>query len=167
MTDGSSVIVEGSFGRDGYRSTKALGYLMKVGGSLWIACVGERRSDPLPLFKAKDAARRMDRERDFGTDVSDPVHALNLATAADLDGGNQIVTMPIDVMGGQNRRRGIIAPEIREAVLATEIGFIAVADEGAAQPLQGDHYPLEFYEDGYPKLPAFLDRRLAREEALK
>ena len=167
MTDGSSVIVEGSFGRDGYRSTKVLAYLMKVGGSLWIACVGERRSDPLPLFKAKDAARRMDRERDFGTDVSDPVRALNLATAADLDGGNRMPPWPIDVMGGQNRRRGIIAPEIREAVLATEIGFIA--DEGSAQPLQGESgtFDLEFREDGYPKLPAFLDRRLVREECLK
>ena len=28
--------------------------------------------------------------------------------------------------------------------------------------LQGDDYPLEYYEDGYPKLPACLDRRAAR-----
>ncbi len=26
-------------------------------------------------------------------------------------------------------------------------------------PLQGDDYPLEFYEDGFPKLPACLDRK--------
>jgi hypothetical protein len=26
--------------------------------------------------------------------------------------------------------------------------------------LQGDDYALEYYEDGYPKLPACLDRRL-------
>ena len=25
--------------------------------------------------------------------------------------------------------------------------------------LQGDNYPLEYHEDGYPKLPACLDRR--------
>jgi hypothetical protein len=25
--------------------------------------------------------------------------------------------------------------------------------------LQGDDYPLEYYEDGYPKLPSCLDRR--------
>ena len=25
--------------------------------------------------------------------------------------------------------------------------------------LQGDDYPFEYYEDGYPKLPACLDRR--------
>ena len=27
-------------------------------------------------------------------------------------------------------------------------------------PLQGDDYPLEYYEDGFPKLPACLDRRV-------
>ena len=29
-------------------------------------------------------------------------------------------------------------------------------------PLQGDDYPLEYYEDGYPKRPACLDRRIGR-----
>ena len=28
--------------------------------------------------------------------------------------------------------------------------------------LQGDNYPLEFYEDGFPKLPACLDRRAVK-----
>ena len=28
--------------------------------------------------------------------------------------------------------------------------------------LQGDDYPLEYYEDGYPKLPASLDRTSVR-----
>lgn len=26
------------------------------------------------------------------------------------------------------------------------------------ETLEGDDYPLEYYEDGYPKLPACLDR---------
>jgi len=30
---------------------------------------------------------------------------------------------------------------------------------GPSTALQGDDYPLEYYEDGYPKLPATLDRR--------
>ena len=29
--------------------------------------------------------------------------------------------------------------------------------------LQGDDYPLEYYEEGYPKLPACLDRRVSRD----
>ena len=28
-----------------------------------------------------------------------------------------------------------------------------------SEPLQGDDYPLDYYPDGYPKLPACLDRR--------
>ena len=28
--------------------------------------------------------------------------------------------------------------------------------------LQGDDYPLEFYKDGYPKLPACLNRRVSK-----
>ena len=31
-------------------------------------------------------------------------------------------------------------------------------------PLEGDDYPLEYYPDGYPKLPSCLDRRKARVE---
>ena len=31
-------------------------------------------------------------------------------------------------------------------------------DEPVPQPLQDDDYPLEYYEDSYPKLPACLDR---------
>ena len=31
-------------------------------------------------------------------------------------------------------------------------------------PLQGDEYPLEYYPDGYPKLPSCLDRRKAMVE---
>jgi hypothetical protein len=30
--------------------------------------------------------------------------------------------------------------------------------------LQGDDYPLEYYPDGYPKLPACLDRRAQRQQ---
>ena len=29
-------------------------------------------------------------------------------------------------------------------------------------PLQGHDYPLEYYEDGYPKLPSCLDRRASK-----
>ena len=33
---------------------------------------------------------------------------------------------------------------------------------GPSAALQGDEYPLEYYEDGYPKLPVCLDRRPER-----
>ena len=33
-------------------------------------------------------------------------------------------------------------------------------------PLQGDDYPLEYYPDGYPKLPPCLDRRHPKQESV-
>ena len=59
MTDGVNVIVDVSR-RSQLQSTRALGYLMKVGDK-WIAAVGEQRSQLLPLLKAKDAAKAMHR----------------------------------------------------------------------------------------------------------
>jgi len=33
-------------------------------------------------------------------------------------------------------------------------------------PLKGDDYPLEYYDDGYPKLAACLDRRKPEQESV-
>ena len=49
-------------------------------------------------------------------------------------------------------------PEAPAATLLPSYGFGKVGDP----PLQGDDYPLEYYDDGFPKLPACLDRRRAR-----
>ena len=38
-------------------------------------------------------------------------------------------------------------------------GQTSVPDESTAKPLQGDDYQLDYYADGYPKLPECLDRR--------
>ena len=48
VTDGEKVILEGSLGRDNYKTTRALGWLMEIDGGGWVACVGNRRSKPLP-----------------------------------------------------------------------------------------------------------------------
>ena len=61
MTDGEKFISEGSLGRDNYKTTRAIGWLMEIDGGGWVACVGDRRNKPLPLNKAKDAARDMHR----------------------------------------------------------------------------------------------------------
>ena len=37
--------------------------------------------------------------------------------------------------------------------------YVSLADCLTTGALRGDDYPLEYYEDGYPKLPACLDRR--------
>ena len=71
MTDGVNVIVEGSFGRDNYKATRALGYLMKVGDK-WIAAVGTQRSKLLSLPKAKEAAKAMHRGDETCEEPEDP-----------------------------------------------------------------------------------------------
>lgn len=48
-----------------------------------------------------------------------------------------------------------LSPAAPDADQAASYGFGRPGDK----PLSGDDYPLEFYEDGYPKLPACLDRR--------
>jgi hypothetical protein len=58
-------------------------------------------------------------------------------------------------MGGS--RRGRIDPKLRQAILETE--RVLVVERVTPGALQGDDYPLEYYEDAFPKLLACLDRR--------
>jgi hypothetical protein len=69
---------------------------------------------------------------------------------------------PFDLMGGQ--RHGLklstsaVDPKLGQAILDTEQALI-VEDKPRPKLLKGDDIVLEYHEDGYPKLPAFLDRR--------
>ena len=79
---------------------------------------------------------------------------------------------PINLMGMNNRQTPLmkvdpksIDPESIRAVL--DIERVLIVDEQPSTPgaLQGEDYQLEYYEDGYPKLPACLDRRIKLAEA--
>jgi hypothetical protein len=50
-----------------------------------------------------------------------------------------------------------IEPKLRESIIETE--RLLKDEEPASHPLLGDDIQLEYYEDGYPKLPACLDCR--------
>jgi hypothetical protein len=69
---------------------------------------------------------------------------------------------PGDLMGGQRHsaKKPLMKVErnLREAILGTERVLI---DEDGSKPeaLKGDDIQLEYDADGYPKLPARLDRR--------
>ena len=52
--------------------------------------------------------------------------------------------------------------ESRQAILDAERVLI---DEDRPEALKAEGVPLEHYEDGYPKLPACLDRRVKLAEA--
>jgi hypothetical protein len=49
----------------------------------------------------------------------------------------------------------LFEPELRRAILDSELAQHAA-------PIPRDDYPLEYYEDGYPKLPACLDKSAVR-----
>jgi hypothetical protein len=50
-----------------------------------------------------------------------------------------------------------IAPESIQAVM--DIERVLIDDGPTPGAIQGDDYPIEMDVDGYPKLPACLDRR--------
>ena len=123
MTDGVNVIVEGSFGRDNYKATRALGYLMKVGDK-WIAAVGTQRSKLLSLPKAKEAAKAMHRGDETCDEPEDPIASLNRAEAAEIDRMAAELAAkeqqpPFDLLGGN--QRGHLDRETRQAILDTEL----------------------------------------------
>jgi hypothetical protein len=49
-------------------------------------------------------------------------------------------------------------PKLRQTILNTE--QLLKDDEPTSRVLVGDEIQLDYYDDGYPKLPDCLDRRL-------
>jgi hypothetical protein len=69
---------------------------------------------------------------------------------------------PLDLMGGQRHRKTQpvigIEPKLRQAILDAERVLID-EDKPASDALKGEKVRLEYYDNGYPKLPLCLDRR--------
>ena len=60
LTDGTYTDVPASHGQwGGYRTTKAVAWIMEVGSKQWVARCGDMASEPRPLAQAKKAAQRM------------------------------------------------------------------------------------------------------------
>jgi len=140
------------------RASRALGYVMEVFPGRWMARVRNLGSDLLSFGAAKQEAIRLYRCRDKGT--VDWIHELNLRAAAEINraalASNKRNT-PVDLIGGQ--RHGLIDPKISAAVLEAEVGFLT---DPRPETIKGDDYTIEYHSDGYPKLPACLDRRKPR-----
>ena len=82
---------------------------------------------------------------------------LNRIAAAEVDRGalaKDLQQGPCDLVGGSHCGSMEIDRKQRNAILNAEL-FIA----SRIEPLSGDDYSTEYHEDGFPKLPAFLDRR--------
>jgi len=139
------------------------GWLMEVappGGARerWIALVGNGASEPLPLKEAKRAAVAMLRERKE-TEPRDWIEELNKIAATEvhrmwlMQGRKE---WPRDLVGAESRPGSMqMDGKLRDAILNAEL----VAMPSHAEPLSGDGFQLEFYDDGYPKLPEWLRRK--------
>jgi hypothetical protein len=141
------------------RASRVLGYVMEILPGRWVARVRNLISFPSSLTAAKQAAIVLYRSRNKG-EPKDWIKELNRIAANEIDRAaieRERRAWPINLMGGN--RRGRRDPEDREvyqAILDTE--RVLEEDAKPAETLPGA-YPLEYYEDGYPKLPACVDRR--------
>ena len=139
------------------------GCLMEVGWpggarQRWIARVGNRASEPLLLDEAKRAAVAMLRERNE-TEPRDWIAELNKIAAAEFDRVallKERKQWPRNLVGAQSCPDSMrLDRKLRDAILDAEL----VAMPSHAEPLSGDGVQLEFYDDGYPKLPDWLRRK--------
>ena len=127
----------------------------------WIVRVGDRRTEPLPLAAAKQAAIAFLRQRRVTEPLRthhDHIALLNQIAVYEVDHAalqQERRRWPIDLMNGT--RRGFV--EQRAAIIETELAI--PSDDGPA--FQGADYLLDYYADGYPKLPECL-RRTAEQE---
>jgi hypothetical protein len=142
---------------------KSAGWLTEVAWpgvrQRWIARVGDDKgSQPLALDAAKQGAVAFLRKRGKLEPRQDWVAELNQIAANEVDRATlqqEQRRWPIDLMNGG--RRGFV--EQHEAIIEAELAM--PLEDGPA--LQGADYPLDYYADGYPRLPECL-RRTAEQE---
>ena len=163
------------------RTKNGVGWLMEVAWpgesrQRWVARVGDRASDPLPLEQAKAAAKDLLSTKGKA-EPRDWIAELNQAAANEV--GRAVIERqrrqwPLNLMGMSNRQTPIwkvdpksIDPESIRGVLDTEL--VLKDDEKVVSrdttPSSSAGLQLEHYDDGYPKLPACLDRRIKLAEA--
>ena len=146
------------------------GSLMEVGWpggarQRWIARVGNQASEPLTLDEAKRAAVAMLRERKE-TEPRNWIAELNKIAAAEVHHAwmmQERKQWPRELVGAESRPGSMqIDGKLRNAILNAEL----VAMPSHAEPLSGDGFRLEFYDDGYPKLPECLRRKNGHEDRI-
>jgi hypothetical protein len=150
------------------RTMNGVGCLMEVAWpgetrQRWVARLGDRASEPLSLAQAKAAATTLlttegkAEPRDWFTEL-DQIAANEVYQAYWT---REKRTWPLDLIGGQRHAEKqplmTIERRLRPAILNTE--RVLKDEESTAQPVNGDDFQLEYYSDGYPKLPECLDRR--------
>jgi hypothetical protein len=148
---------------------KAVGWLMEIAWAAetrqqrWVACVGNHRTEPLPLDQAKGAAKTLLTTK---AKPRDWIKELNQLAANEVDLAvieRQRRQWPLNLMGMNNRHtpRWKADPKSldREAIRTVLETERVLKDEQSISRTICDDVQLEYYSDGFPKLPACLDRR--------
>lgn len=154
LTDGKQL-------NTGYgRASRPLGYVMEISPGRWVARVGNLSSEPLSLGSARKAAVALHRSKDQGQ-PRDWMRELNCKLVTEINRGHlahERRRVPINLLGGHRWPNTLaINPELRASILETEL--CSGQEPIPTETLKGDDYPLQTYSDGFPKLPACLDRR--------
>jgi hypothetical protein len=129
----------------------------------WVARGGDRASELLALGEAKRAAVVLLREH-RKLEPTNWIAELNRAAAAEVDRAALARVhqqWPRDLVGEHLRcvRCIGISGDLRNAILDAEL---QLTDEHIDEPLSGDDFHLQFYDDGFPKLPECLRRKRAK-----
>jgi hypothetical protein len=122
---------------------RGAGWLMEVAWpglrQRWVARVDNRASEPLSLEEAKRVAVAFLRERGKA-EARGFIAELNQIAAYDVD-------------------RAEPMPTLAEVMAIERANFPPMTRPPKPGALQADDYQVEYYEDGYPKLPDFLRRK--------
>ena len=138
VTDGSGTNAWSGNRGGGYRTTRAVAWLMGIGGGLWVVRYRSKSSKPMKLPKARTYALEMVRGVRPGMVIADPIGRLH--------------RLHVDVHEPM--------PEMAQ-VWAIETANFPDVYSRRSEPSQiprCDECQLEFYSDGYPFLPDGLKR---------
>jgi hypothetical protein len=160
LTDGRGSIAWSGDRSGGYRTTRAIAWLMGVGNGQWIVRYRHRASKPMRSAKAKAYALEMVRGIWAGKTLTDSIQNLHQETLKTM-GESPTSPAPLNIMGGKSKRGLKVDRETIAEILRTECPVLVDAkplSPALPAPPPGD-YPITYDCDGYPVLPACLDRR--------
>jgi len=145
LTDGRGSLAWSGDRSGSYRTSRALAWLMGIGGGLWIVRYRDKSSKPMKLPKAKVYALEMVKGIRPGKDITDPIGRLQ--------------RLHLDVLEPM--------PELAQVWTVETANYPALYSRPSepSETPKGEDHPLEYYPDGYPKIPTCLDRRQRLAEA--
>jgi hypothetical protein len=112
----------------------------------------------MSLAKAKQYALEMVKGIRTGYVPSDPTKNLHLETLKAIGERPLAGLAPLNLMGGNRHKweHGRDRETLAEILRSECPMLLDVRPAPVPEPPQGD-YPLEYYDDGYPKLPKLLE----------